>query len=307
MVKKLKRRRQIDKNEISIICITTKMTVQKTNEMDQYEKETGKYAIWRGITTEGFKKWQRGEKIYDRDKERISLYVSEDVKSKWQEFVSKNQYSSISKLIRDSVDLFIEHQINGEEQGEKINIEDNLADISPDLREALTSIKGYSQFLVEEYDKELNPDVLEKIQIVFNKSVSIENKLKQEFENKRVNKIKTDILLIDSDRSIINLLTSFFEGRGFTCRGVVSASKGLEELKTNLPKLILVDLNLPDIEGQELSRIIRSRNEFDGIPIFILSPFSSYETGGTLAESSVDGYLLKPFDLKDFEILFKYL
>ncbi|MHA1297585.1 MAG: hypothetical protein ACTSPH_13395 [Promethearchaeota archaeon] len=40
--------------------------------MEQYQKETDKYAIWRGTITEGFKKWLKGEKIYDRDKERIS-------------------------------------------------------------------------------------------------------------------------------------------------------------------------------------------------------------------------------------------
>ena len=48
-------------------------TIKKTDEMKKYEKITGRYAIWRGIITEGFKKWQRGEKVYQREKERISL------------------------------------------------------------------------------------------------------------------------------------------------------------------------------------------------------------------------------------------
>ncbi|MFX1340577.1 MAG: hypothetical protein ACFFDK_18350, partial [Promethearchaeota archaeon] len=58
-------------------------SIEKTEEMKKYEEETGRYAIWRGIITEGYKKWQRGEKIYHREKERISLYVSEKTKSKW--------------------------------------------------------------------------------------------------------------------------------------------------------------------------------------------------------------------------------
>ena len=45
----------------------------KTEQMKNYEAETGKYAVWRGIVTEGFRKWKEGEKIYDRDKERISF------------------------------------------------------------------------------------------------------------------------------------------------------------------------------------------------------------------------------------------
>ena len=37
-------------------------TMKKTEEMEQYEKETGKYAIWRGKITDGFLKWKKGEK-----------------------------------------------------------------------------------------------------------------------------------------------------------------------------------------------------------------------------------------------------
>ena len=55
--------------------------------MSQYEKDTGKYAVWRGLVTEGFKKWLKGDKIYLRDKERISLYVSEDTKEKWLKYI----------------------------------------------------------------------------------------------------------------------------------------------------------------------------------------------------------------------------
>ena len=39
--------------------------------MEKYEEETGKYAIWKGKVTESFKRWQKGEKIYEKDKERI--------------------------------------------------------------------------------------------------------------------------------------------------------------------------------------------------------------------------------------------
>ncbi len=52
--------------------------------MKKYKEENGKYAIWRGAITEGFKKWLKGEKIYTRDKERISLYVDDKIKGNWQ-------------------------------------------------------------------------------------------------------------------------------------------------------------------------------------------------------------------------------
>ena len=46
--------------------------LKETKEMMEYEKETGKKAIWRGNVTEGFKKWQKGEKVYEKNKESQS-------------------------------------------------------------------------------------------------------------------------------------------------------------------------------------------------------------------------------------------
>ncbi|MFW9948393.1 MAG: hypothetical protein ACFFDX_16320, partial [Candidatus Odinarchaeota archaeon] len=75
----------------------------------QFEKETGKYAIWRGNVTEVFKKWLRKEKIYLREKERISLYISEETKNRWQDFINQNkeEFPTLSELIRQCVKFYI--------------------------------------------------------------------------------------------------------------------------------------------------------------------------------------------------------
>ncbi|MFW9971627.1 MAG: hypothetical protein ACFFDF_15635, partial [Candidatus Odinarchaeota archaeon] len=87
-------------------------SIKKTDEMRKYERITGRYAVWRGVITEGFRKWQRGEKIYQREKERISLYVSEDTKAKWLKYTKNNDDLTISKLIREAVSHFIENKSN---------------------------------------------------------------------------------------------------------------------------------------------------------------------------------------------------
>ncbi len=78
--------------------------MKKTEEMEKYEEATGRFAIWHGRITEGFRRWQKGEKIYNRNKERIMLLVSEETKRRWQEF-KKNEYPTISKLIREAVNF----------------------------------------------------------------------------------------------------------------------------------------------------------------------------------------------------------
>ena len=116
--------------------------MKKTEEMDKYENETGKKAIWRGRITDSFKKWQKGEKIYEKDKERIMMLVSEDTKLKWQEFVKKSEYSTISKLIRDAVNFFIDLK-------ERRTSVKTVSQLSHDLKEPLTIIKGYSHLIFE--------------------------------------------------------------------------------------------------------------------------------------------------------------
>jgi len=285
------------------------MNDKKTEEMEKYEKATGKYAIWHGIITEGFKKWQRAEKIYDGFKERIALYVSKETKEEWQNFIKNSKYTSISKLIRDAVNNFIDRKLEviDHENYSKDNQLSNLSDISYVLKEALTSIKGFSQLLIENYKKELNEEIILKIKEIFDKSIFLENKINESLEYSQTKKSQYDILLIEDDISTIKLLTSFFERKGYICKGVISGSRGLDELKRNIPKIILLDIILPDVSGVEVSKIIKSNKEYQNIPIFLLTAVSSLKIEHLIKKAKADGYISKPFDFSDFNLILEYL
>jgi len=280
-------------------------SIKKTEEMIRYEKETGRYAIWRGNVTESFKKWQRGEKVYNRDKERISLYVAEDKKSKWLEY-SQDNGTSISKLIREAVDTFIE---NNESQTSMSlsNLEPKtISNISHTLKEPLTSIKGYSQLLLENFKDKLNEQVLETIKNIFEQSVLLEKKIINILDNIKVDS-EYDVLLIEDDPTTIRLLKSIFESKGVKSKGVVSGSKGLEELGHSLPQVILLDILLPDISGYDICKTIKSDNEYKNIPVYFLTAIAGSEVEKNLEDTKADGYILKPFKLADFEIIFDIL
>ncbi len=55
-----------------MLTISEKPVIKKTKEMKQFEEETGNYAIWNNKITDSFLRWKKGEKIYDKNKERIS-------------------------------------------------------------------------------------------------------------------------------------------------------------------------------------------------------------------------------------------
>jgi CheY-like chemotaxis protein len=277
--------------------------------MKEYEDTTDKYANWRGNITEGFMKWLKGEKIYDREKERISLYVADKTKEEWSEFIKthKDKYNTISKLIRESVNYFIKQKsslIN-----EDLHQLDNqtLTNISHALKEPLTSIKGFSQLLIENYREEMAENVFNTIQNIFNQSILLENKIITILDNIKSETSQYDILLIEDDLATIRLLTSYFESKGFTCKGVVSGTKGLEELANNPPKLVLLDIILPDYSGYDICRQIKANNRLQNISVYLLTAIPGSEVEKNLEESNADGYILKPFDFSDFEVIFQYL
>jgi CheY-like chemotaxis protein len=275
--------------------------------MLKYEEETGKYAVWRGQITEAYKKWLKGEKIYDRDKERISLYVSEDTKHEWQEFIKNNNYSTISKLIRESVSYFIQKKskLYGDNLF-KLDMQ-SLSNISHALKEPLTTIKGFSQLLLETHGKDLSEEVKETMQNIFDQSILLENKIISILDNLQVESQQYDILLIEDDIATIRLLKSYFESKGYSCKGVISGTKGIEELRTVVPKIILLDIILPDLSGYDLCKMIKSEKKFEDVPIYLLTAIPGSEVKKNLDQTQADGYILKPFDFSDFEVIFEVL
>ncbi len=265
-----------------------------------YEKETGKFAIWRGRITEGFKKWQKGEKIYEQDKERIMLLVSEEIKSKWHKFAKDYDYSTVSKLIREAVNFFIDHRENQ-------SITKPISEISLDLKEPLTIIKGYSQILVENYKDKLDWDILLKIRTIYDQSLMLENKIVKNLEESKMKEILYDVLIIEDDLYTTNLLVDFFEMKGCTCKIIMTGTEALEELQKTIPKLILIDVLLPDIDGYQICKKIKSSEKLKDVPTFYATAVPRSEVLEKMEETGAEGFFLKPFDFSEFEKLLKYL
>ena len=268
--------------------------------MIKYEEETGKKAIWRGEVTEGFKRWQEGQKIYGIDKKGIGLLVPEEIKAKWEKFGEEKDFPTISSLIRQAVNFYIDNQ-------QKIFSLENFPKISQELKRPLTSIKGFAQLLIDKHKNELSWDAILKIKEIIDNSIILENKIKYLLENQSVDKEQCEILIIDDDESTINLLLNFFESRGYKCKKAFLGNEAIEFLKNNLPKLILLDILLPDINGYEICKVIKSNRNLKNIPVYYITAVTKSEVNKNLKETGADGYFLKPFNLAEFNVLFEYL
>jgi len=101
---------------------------------------------------------------------RIGILVSEETKSKWQNFVDDNEYTTISMLIRKAVNFFIDSK-------SRITLIDNISKFTHDLKEPLTSIKGFSQLILEIEADKLDPNMLLRIKEIYGQIVFLENKI----------------------------------------------------------------------------------------------------------------------------------
>ena len=281
-----------------MISITEK--VKLTEEMKKYEEETGKKAIWHGSVTERFRRWQRGEEIYGKDKRGIGILVSDETKFNWQKFADNNNFPTISKLIRRAVNFYIDFQSS------KKTLRD-ISKISHDLKEPLTSIQGFSHLIIENNSEDLKSDVLLKIKEIYSQSLFLENIINEILNDIKPETSQYDILIIEDDPPTITVLTDFFESRGLSCKGIATGNKGLDELKRTIPKIILLDIILPDLNGFEICKKIKSDENFKDIPVFYITAIPEADVREYLDETGAEGFFLKPFKFQQFKVLFDYL
>jgi len=275
---------------------------KKSEEMSKYEKETGKFAVWRGNVTEGFKRWQKGEKIYDKERERITILVPELTKTKWLNFVEtqKSIFSTISKLIRQAVDYYIDSYseiISGK----------TISNLSHDLKEPLTAVKGFTHLIIENYKDKLDLEVLFKIKEVYNQSLNLERIINNAVGESVTETPKYDILIIDDDDSTKKVLVDFFRLKSYSTKDVNTGLEAMEALKEFEPKVILLDIILPEIDGYEICKMIKKDDELKNIPLFFITAVPGSEVNKMMKETKADGYFLKPFNFSELELIFKYL
>lgn len=288
--------------------------ILKTEEMKKYELETGKNAIWNDDVTKGFVKWQKGERLYDIDKERVALYIPKVTKEKWVYFANNNNYSTLSKLIREALEFYIQYLSLPYSKREPINYKLH-PNLSHDLKERLTTIMAYLQLLIEERKYSLDYDVITILKKIFTQCLSFEEFIIYNLENLKSEKEKImnendskyDILIIEDNIETLNFLTRYLKSLGYSCKKARSGNKGLEIIKESKPSLIFLDIILPDISGYDVVKSVRSNIENKDIQIIFLTAVPNSEAMKKMTELGANGLISKPFSLKDFEIIDKIL
>jgi CheY-like chemotaxis protein len=108
------------------------------------------------------------------------------------------------------------------------------------------------------------------------------------------------ILIVDDHAANLKLAQVVLELAGFRVRTAANAEEALVILKVARPELILMDLQLPGIDGLECVRIVKANPSTRSIPIVALTSYAMKGDEEKALEAGCDGYLTKPIDTRTF-------
>ena len=102
------------------------------------------------------------------------------------------------------------------------------------------------------------------------------------------------ILIIEDDTNINNMVSEYLTGSGYLCTQAFSGSEGALRFSMEEFDLILLDLMLPGMTGEELIRTFAGK-----VPVIVLSAKNELDSKVELLTAGANDYICKPFDLKE--------
>ena len=108
------------------------------------------------------------------------------------------------------------------------------------------------------------------------------------------------ILIIQDSPSVNAMLKFRLEKSGFSVETVETGEEGIEKTKVDRYQLILLDYNLPGMNGSQVCQILKEENNTRNTPVLIMSAKDEDKLNQITKESGADGYIGLPFDGKIF-------
>lgn len=107
------------------------------------------------------------------------------------------------------------------------------------------------------------------------------------------------IMICDDDAGILEMMEMIIDEYGFEVITEANSLNVLKGLERERPDLLLLDIWMPLLSGDQVLRNIKADAQFDALPVIM---YSASAEGRAIAESvGADDYIAKPFDMNDLE------
>jgi PleD family two-component response regulator len=113
---------------------------------------------------------------------------------------------------------------------------------------------------------------------------------------------KQTILIVEDDLDVADMLNAYFRVQGYNVLTAYWGEDGIRASESNRPDLVILDIRLPDIDGYEVAKQLRSNRRTKNIPIIFLTEQRSRENRLKGLEIGGDDYITKPFDIQELRL-----
>ncbi len=110
-----------------------------------------------------------------------------------------------------------------------------------------------------------------------------------------------DILVVDDTPANLQLLSGMLKERGYRVRPAPSGTLALQAARSEVPDLILLDINMPDLSGYDVAREIKSDERLRDIPIIFISALNETDDKVRAFEAGGVDYVTKPFQFAEVQ------
>ena len=107
------------------------------------------------------------------------------------------------------------------------------------------------------------------------------------------------ILIVEDEPKNLTLLRDLLQVSGYSTIEATDGEKGVELAKASKPDLILMDIQMPKMDGLEATRILKADTTTGNIPILALTSYAMKGDEERILQAGCDGYLAKPFDIQE--------
>ena len=108
---------------------------------------------------------------------------------------------------------------------------------------------------------------------------------------------KQRILVVDDDSGVLEAIKIILVDSGFKVKTIMRADEFEKVMTSFRPDLVMLDIWMPKISGEELCRKIKGNDDLKKIPVVLLS--ASNRTEKISKKCKADDYLTKPFDMEE--------
>lgn len=108
------------------------------------------------------------------------------------------------------------------------------------------------------------------------------------------------VLLIEDNEQNRYLVTFLLERSGYTVRAVADGARGIEAARSSTPALVLLDIQLPLMDGYAVARALRQNEAMASIPIVAVTSYAMPGDREKALEAGCTGYIEKPINPDTF-------